>query len=406
MLWGIFPYFVAAILSSFVADQLTVQRYLAAGDLAQAKRSVTWNCVSVTIMVPALLYAGLALLAYYHDFPEALRPIWVANVDHQTHQSVCDARGVPLIAWSPQAVTPENIDQLVAARRLLRPNTREPFTRVDDLIVSHAGGEQVNVRQLMMRRPPPEGLKQGEAILHVRAREELLPHFLTSQLPRGLRGWLLVAVLAASMSSVSAGIHAICTLLVVDFQQRPGAGSRFLARRLAKPASQFSAANELRVGRMLVPIIGVVVTLLSLGIAWMDAAVTVGVSVLSAVAGPLLAVFLLGIFTRRTTATSALATLALGTVFTCSLAAANESEAFACRWPGQQQLSSIWPLTGGVLFSLAWGYGSSFVLGRRRAKAELRGLVVGLGPLGVRGPDEASIAIPDSFEGPDSDRAP
>ena len=137
---GNLPAFLGRHPVLFVADQLTVQRFLTARNLTQAKWSVTWNCVTVTIMVPALLYAGLALLAFYHDFPEALRPIWVANVDHQTHQSVCDARGTPLIAWSPQAITPENIDQLVADRRLLRPNTHEPFTSVDDLLVSDAGG--------------------------------------------------------------------------------------------------------------------------------------------------------------------------------------------------------------------------------------------------------------------------
>ena len=32
-----------------------------------------------------------------------------------------------------------------------------------------------------MRRPPPEGLKQGEIILNERAQDELLPHFITSQ---------------------------------------------------------------------------------------------------------------------------------------------------------------------------------------------------------------------------------
>jgi len=160
--WGIVPHFLVATLSCFVADQLTVQRCLTARNLTQAKWSLTWNCVSVTIMVPALLYAGLALLAFYHDFPEALRPIWVANVDHQTRQSVCDARGGPLIAWSPQAITPENIDQLVADRRLLRPNTHEPFTSVDDLIVSDAGGEQVNIR-------PIEHHRQGAQIVDVAA---------------------------------------------------------------------------------------------------------------------------------------------------------------------------------------------------------------------------------------------
>ena len=123
--------------------------------------------------------------------PESLRPIWVANVDHATRQSVCDAQGVPLIAWSPQAITPENIDQLVADRRLLRPNTHEPFTDADDLVVSDAGSERVSIRHLAMRRPPPEGLKQGEVILHERAQDELLPHFITGRLAQGVAGWLV-----------------------------------------------------------------------------------------------------------------------------------------------------------------------------------------------------------------------
>jgi Na+/proline symporter len=396
--WGIFPYFFLAILSSFVADQLTAQRYLSARNLTQAKWSITWNCVLVTIMIPALLYAGLALLAFYHDYPEAMRPMWVANVDHQTRQSACDARGAPLIAWSPQAITPENIRQLVADRRLLRPNTQEPFADADDLIISDGGAEHVNIRRLAMRRPPPDGLKQGEIILNERAQDELLPNFITSQLARGVAGWLFLAVFAASMCSIGAGIQSICTLLIIDFHRRLGIGRHFLARRLDKPVGQLSEADELRIGRPLVLIIGVTVTLLSLGMARMDDAFTMVVHALSTLAGPLLAVFLLGMFTRRTTAVSALTTLFAGVVFTSSLVAANHSEALACLWPWQQKLNGIWPLTCSVVFSLAWGYLMSFVLGRRKTSEELRGLVVGLGTLGIREPEEASIAIPDSFD--------
>ena len=91
-------------------------------------------------------------------------------------------------------------------------------------------------------------------------RTELLPHFITSRLARGGAGWLLAAVLAASMCSVGAGIHSICTLLIVDFHRRLGIGRHFLARRLNKPVDQLSEADELRVGRLLVLIIGITVT--------------------------------------------------------------------------------------------------------------------------------------------------
>jgi hypothetical protein len=64
-------------------------------------------------------------------------------------------------------------------------------------------------------------------------------------------------------------------------------------------------------------------------------------------------------------------------------------------WPFRQKLGPIWPLTFGVAFTLVVGYLLSFVLGRRKTNEQLRGLVVGVGALGVRDEDEASLAIGD-----------
>mgnify|MGYP000975965868 CR=1 FL=1 len=404
--WGSAPHILAVLLCGFVSDQLTVQRCLAARNLAEARWSVAWTCVFVTCLVAGQLCAGLGLLAFYHDHPQALRPIWVANVDHQTQRSVCDLQGNPLLAWHPQAITPENIDRLVAAGRLLRPNTREPFTRADDLIVSDAGGIQVDVRELSMRRPPPDDRLQGEVILHTQARAELLPHFIASQLAHGLRGCVWAALLAASMCSVSAGIHSICTLLVVEARPRPGRGRRGWPWRWSAAVDQGSAREALRTVRRLVLIVGIAATVVACGMAWLDATWATAVTVLSILAGPLLAVFLLGLFTRRATATSACTTLLAGMVVASCLAAVNAGQAGVGQHTWHQQLSGLWPFACGTAFSLAWGYASSFVLGQRKAGAELRGLVVGLGPLGVREPDEASIAIPDSFDGADPETAP
>ena len=220
--WGLFPYFVLVVLSLNIADQVTVQRFLTARSLAEAKRSCVWSSLGATITIWPPMYVGLVLLAFYHDHPQAMRPIWVANVDQRTRQSMRDARGIPLLAWSPRAVTPDNLDELVAQRRLLRPNTNQPFEEVDDLIVFDEGQEQVSIPGLAKRRPPPAGLKQGEIILNELAQDELLPHFITSQYPAGVTGLLLAALLVASMFSFDAGLTSIGTLLVTDFHRAVG----------------------------------------------------------------------------------------------------------------------------------------------------------------------------------------
>jgi Na+/proline symporter len=396
-LWGAVPYCVLTMLVLFVADQVTAQRCLTARSLTHAQWSITWSCVGATIMIPALVYAGLALLAFYHDHPQSMRPIWVANVDHHTHRSVCDAQRRPLIAWSRQAITPENIERLVAEQRLLRPNTYEPFVDTENLVVLDDGVERVNIRQLAMRRPPPEGLHQGEVILNQRAHEELWPHFIASQTAGGVTGCLLAAVLAAAMCCASTGMHAVSTQLVIDVHRRLGVGRKMLARRLGKPVEQLDAADEVSVGRGLVVVVGVAATLLALAAAGRDDQLALATDLTSALVGPLLAVFLLGMLTRRTTATSAWTTLVIGTICTGTLAAVirlRTPEGAGVGLP----VSGFWLLTCSVLLSAAWGWATSFVVGRRQTREQLRGLVVGLGPLGVREPEEASIAIPESFE--------
>ncbi|MHB8969834.1 MAG: sodium:solute symporter family transporter [Pirellulaceae bacterium] len=408
--WGIFPYFFLLVLSLNIADQVTVQRYLTTRSLAEAQRSCVWSGLAATIVFSAAIYGGLVLLAFYHDHPQAMRPIWVANVNPGTHESMRDAHGIPLLAWSPQAVTPDNIAELIAQRRLLRPNTNRPFEAVNELILSNERQEQVSIPGLAQRKPPPAGLKQGEIILNERAQDELLPHFVTSQFPTGVTGLLLAALLAASMFSFGAGLTSIGTLLVTDFHGRLGIGRQRLARRLHKPVAELNAADELRVGRFFVLVVGVGVTTLALGLAHLDDPLTVLVSVTGTFAGPLLAVFLLGVFTRRTTATAALTTLVAGTLCSIGLWAVHPHDASSGLWPWSERAPGSGSLPLGFLFSLAWGCLASLILGRRKPIDQLRGLVVGIGALGVCQP-EASVAIPDSFEDVEvhtarTDRAP
>jgi Na+/proline symporter len=425
-IWSAAPHWFLALFSFYVADQITVQRYLTAKDAGQARRSFALNCVSLTIMTSALAYVGLGLLAFYQDHPEAMRLNWVANVDNATRGSITDpatrdrplvdpktgrpqidlrtgeplldpTRGKPLIAWN-EAITPETIERLVAERRLLRPNTKEPFESADELIVidPETGARRVDVLKLAMLSPPRGELQIGEIILNRAAQDELLPRFIARQLPWGAAGLIVAALLAASMSSMDSGLNSICTLLLADFHRRLGWGRAWLARRVNKSPDELSEADELRLARPLTLAIGVAATAFSLAVAQMGSIFDLMISVVNTFGGPLLAIFLLGIFTRRATAPAVLSALVAGVLLTLWLTAANQYAALAFLWPFPQKLASTWPLIFGVLFTLAVGYLLSFFVGRGKTKEELRGLTVGCGRLGIRHRETPKLELPPS----------
>ena len=105
---------------------------------------------------------------------------------------------------------------------------------------------------------------------------------------------------------MDSGLNSICTLLIVDFHRRLGIGRHWLARRLNKPVAELTEADELRIGRPLVLILGLCATVFSLIIAQINDIFAIMIEVVNTFGGPLLAVFLLGMFTRRATAAGVL----------------------------------------------------------------------------------------------------
>lgn len=403
-IWCILPHVALAMLSFYVADQITAQRFLTARNLSAARKSFVLNCFSVSVMMPALLYVGLCLLAFYQSQPEMMRPIWVANVDNTTGRSITypDTRtqplidpktgrpkvspltdqtvmdptsGTPLIDWTADRLDASTIDSLVAEGRVLRPNSKEPFEDTSGLVDPDTG--QLKVDRLAMRRA-------GEIVLHQRAQDELLPRFITDHLPLGVAGLVLAALFAASMSSIDSGLNSVCTLLITDFQRRLGWGRTWLATRRNKSPEELDESDELYLSRWLVVALGVVATLFALIVSMIDDIFSIMIAVVNTFGGPLLAVFLLGVFTRRTTARAALLALVTGTLMTIWIMAANTYDSLAWAWPFPQRLASPWTLLFSVLSTLILGYAGSFLLGQRKSRVELRGLVRGIGQLGNR----------------------
>ena len=417
--WGFLLHYFLAMLSFYIADQITAQRFLSSRSTEHSQRSFLLNCFGVSLLMCLLTYVGLCLLTFYQTHPRAMRPEWVANLDTITQQSITreetrtarrtnrvtgeeeldPTSGTPLLPFrrSEKSIALDTIDELVSEQRILMPNDKRPFASADELVDSSTG--ELMVEQLAMRKP-----STGEIVVHRQAPEEMLPQYVSDQLAMGAAGLILAAILAASMSSIDSGLNSICSLLVLDFHRRYGIGRSWLARRLQKEEADLNEADELLLAQPLTLVIGVGATLAAIVLSQMNEVFSIMIAVVNTLGAPLLAVFLLGMFTRRATGTSMLLVMTVGTLFTLWLMGVNQWPWLAWTWPFVTRLDDIWTVTFGTIFSLLLGYLSSFVVGQTKSKTDLRGLVFRVGTPGVRAVDEEMIVLENPLAEPSGDR--
>lgn len=396
--WGSAPHFVLSLLAFYVADQVTSQRFLTVRTLQDARRSFLFHGAAATVLIAGLAYVGLCLLAFYHDHPSQLRTKWIVNVDGESGRSLTfadrdhflgnqrsTAVSPPLLEWDNPAheVTAGSVERLIADQRLLHPNRKTPFQNARE-IFDEANPERLDIEKLMTRHPPTGKLKKGEAVLNTKAKVELVPWFVATQLPFGIAGVVVAAFFAAAMSSLDSGLNAICSVAIFDLYRGCRWGRALLAMSLRKPQQELNEADELRLAKLLILTVGFAVTLSSMIFAQSVDILEIVPGVISTFGAPLLGLFLLGICTSRTTAPGALLGLTFGLLFTIWLVASSNTSAFAWLWPFDQKLGNSWHLPIGTVCTFVCGFSSSFVCGTEKTRSELRGLVLGCGRLGTR----------------------
>jgi SSS family solute:Na+ symporter len=119
--------------------------------------------------------------------------------------------------------------------------------------------------------------------------DEIFPAFIVRQLPHGISGLVIAAIVAAAMSNLSASLNSLASSTVLDFGG-PAEGPRTLARS--------------RVITVVWAVILMAIALLARG--W-GSVFTAGLTIASIVYGPMLGVFLLARLSRRATGTGAIA---------------------------------------------------------------------------------------------------
>jgi SSS family solute:Na+ symporter len=131
--------------------------------------------------------------------------------------------------------------------------------------------------------------------------DEIFPAFIVRQLPHGIAGLVIAAIVAAAMSNLSASLNALASSTIVDFY-RPSAG-RGLDDRAILRLSRWATAGW--------GIVLVAIAVLARG--W-GSVFTTGLTIASIVYGPMLGAFLLGRFSTRATGPGVLAGVAASLV--------------------------------------------------------------------------------------------
>ena len=169
-----------------------------------------------------------------------------------------------------------------------------------------AGGEMLQTRAELLpdlENAPPEDIADLQAA-RTNAQKNVFPQFIRLYLPSGLRGLVVAALFAAAMSTIDSGANSISTIVTVDFV-RPLRGS------------PLTKAGELRLARMLTASMGIVVVVTTVALYHMSK----GTNIIdlcqrgfNCFLGPLGALFVLAMFSRRATPRTVIPALLVGEV--------------------------------------------------------------------------------------------
>ena len=116
--------------------------------------------------------------------------------------------------------------------------------------------------------------------------DRVLPYYIIHDLPNGVSGLLIAAIFAAAMSSMDSGVNSMSTVLVNDF-----------VRPLRK--RKRSERYDVNLARLLTFLLGGFATAVAFYVSRIEHIFKASSSFLGLFAGPILALFLMGMLTRR-----------------------------------------------------------------------------------------------------------
>ena len=166
--------------------------------------------------------------------------------------------------------------------------------------------------------------------------DKIYPTFVVTELPHGLAGLLIAAIIAAAMANLSAAFNSLASSSVVDFYRpfvRPDADER----------------HYLRVSRGLTLFWGAVLIAIALLVQHLhESVLELALTIASVPYGAMLGIFMLGALTRRTTARGALIGAALGLLTLLLILTGNALQIINIAWTWYVVIGAL------VTFSAGW----------------------------------------------------
>ncbi|VGO12024.1 Sodium/glucose cotransporter [Pontiella desulfatans] len=123
----------------------------------------------------------------------------------------------------------------------------------------------------------------GTEIVNGIGSDKVMPYYIIHYLPQGISGLLITAVFAAAMSSMDSGINSIATVLINDFKITP----------------HDSRITDVALARIITVGLGVAATSLAFYVSTIGGIIKAFASFMSLFSAPVLALFLMGVLTRK-----------------------------------------------------------------------------------------------------------
>ena len=196
------------MLSYFGTDQSQVQRYLSARSVEEARSSLLMSAYWKIPLQALVLLVGVLVFVYYLF----QAPPLLFNPSHEARVRAAEPGAYAALQSRYQdAIRARTEASRVAALASKRPEISEP----------------VALEQLRARQRDVDGIRTEALAMAARVTGEpsrdvnyIIPQFVLHELPLGLAGVFLAAVMAAAMSASAAELNSLATATVIDFYRR------------------------------------------------------------------------------------------------------------------------------------------------------------------------------------------
>ena len=223
------------MLSYFGTDQSQVQRYLAAKSVGAARTSLLMSAYWKIPLQALVLLVGVMVFVYY----QFQAPPLLYNPAHEN--AVVEARGAEYEALqerygealveredaarraaglSAPAAGPSGADGAAAAPQAAP--TPVALDATGQNAARRAAMDEFLAREASVQEIRTEALSMAEQVTGQPSRDVnyIIPRFVLGELPIGLAGLFIAAIIAAAMSSISSELNSLSTTSIIDFYRR------------------------------------------------------------------------------------------------------------------------------------------------------------------------------------------